>query len=356
IEIKHIQYQKMMHHHAILLVKYLCEETIKLDHVLASSILKKPLHIAAANGAHEVVEEILYSFPSAAYFLNKQKQLFLHIAIANRRERVFNLIYQFEDLGHQFLRVIDMSRNNGLHLAGYLERSSEFNIKTSAVGAALQMQREIQWFKEVEKCSLPQDKERKNDQGKTPMELFSETHEKLIKEGGKWMKDTSTSCTIVAALIVTIVFAATITVPGGNNEGSNNSDNGFPVFSKEKAFIIFAIADAIALVLSSSSVLVFLSILTSRYEADDFLKVLPIRVLVGLVTLFLSIIFMVVAFGATTFLVFGHKKAWILIPVATSACLPVSLFASLQFPLLFDMLKSTCGPGIFGKQGDRKLY
>ncbi|XP_059669123.1 ankyrin repeat-containing protein ITN1-like [Cornus florida] len=137
---------------------------------------------------------------------------------------------------------------------------------------------------------------------KTPAMIFSETHEDLMKEGEKWLKDTTNSCTIVAALIVTIVFAAVITVPGGSDGKSD-----LPILSRDKAFIIFMISDALALFSSASSLLMFLSILTSRYAKIDFLYTLPKRLICGLITLFVAMVSMMVAFGATLHLIFGQK-------------------------------------------------
>ena len=57
-----------------------------------------------------------------------------------------------------------------------------------------------------------------NTNGQTAQELFTENHKELMKEGEKWMKETASSCTVVGTLIVTIMFAAAITVPGGNNK------------------------------------------------------------------------------------------------------------------------------------------
>lgn len=48
------------------------------------------------------------------------------------------------------------------------------------------------------------------------------------------MKESTSSCSVVGALIVTIMFAAAFTVPGGNDQTS-----GYPVFLKEKLFIVF---------------------------------------------------------------------------------------------------------------------
>ncbi|GMP93778.1 hypothetical protein CsSME_00043482 [Camellia sinensis var. sinensis] len=246
-----------------------------------------------------------------------------------------------------FLSQWDESKNNALHLAGYLASPQQLYLRA---GAALQMQRELQWFKEVEKHILPRNKEERNNKEMTPAEVFTDTHKDLVKEGEQWMKGTANACSIVAALIATVVFAAAITVPGGNN------GNGSPIFNKRASFLIFGIFDAFALFSSITSVLLFLSILTSRYAEDDFLVTLPRRLIFGLLTLFLSILSTMIAFGATLYLVFEESyKAWIIIPVFVLPVIPVGFFVFLQSPLLLDMFKSTyCS--IFLKQSDGMLY
>nr|KAJ0199952.1 hypothetical protein LSAT_V11C600341270 [Lactuca sativa] len=76
-------------------------------------------------------------------------------------------------------------------------------------------------------------------------------------------------------------FAAAFTLPGGYNH-----DTGIPFFQQKPTVIIFVIANAFSLVFSSTSVLVFLSILTSRYAERDFLEMLPKKLMLGLATLF----------------------------------------------------------------------
>ena len=156
--------------------------------------------------------------------------------------------------------------------------------------------------------------------------------------------------TLAAALLATVVFAAAITIPGGNHD-----DTGTPNFSKEIAFKVFAVSDALSLFLSIASALICLSILTTRYAEDDFLFALPRRLIFGLVTLFLSVTFMMIAYSGAIYLLFGEKKAWILIILAALACLPVTLYGNLQFPLLMELIYSTYGPGIFGKHSNRLI-
>jgi hypothetical protein len=199
----------------------------------------------------------------------------------------------------------------------------------------------------VESIVHPKVKESLNNDGLTPRELFTKNHKDLMKEGEQWMKDTATSCTVVGALIVTIMFAAAFTVPGGNNQ-----DTGLPLFLSKKVFMLFIISDSLSLFSSSTSVLMFLGILTSRYAEDDFLKSLPTKMIIGLSTLFFSIATMMIAFSAALFVML-REHSWIVIPVICLASVPVTLFIVMQFPLLVDMSISTYGPGVFNRKMKR---
>jgi hypothetical protein len=203
-------------------------------------------------------------------------------------------------------------------------------------------------MQEVESIGIPRCKEYLNSDDLTPRELFTKSHIDLKKEGEKWMKGTATSCTVVGALIVTIMFAAAFTVPGGNNQ-----DTGFPIFLDERLFMLFIISDALSLFSSTTSVVMFLGILTSRYAEDDFLESLPKKMIIGLSTLFFSIAAMMIAFSTALLIMLQGQYSWIIIPVICLASVPVTLFILMQFPLLVDMCMSTYGPGIFDKKMER---
>ncbi|CAL5438441.1 unnamed protein product [Camellia sinensis] len=339
--INRIGQTKLMHHQAIHLVKRICREVIGLDNTKASSILRLPFLLAAQYGIHEIVKEILDSFPDAIMFIDEENHTAFHLAVMYRHEKVFKVMHQRSGQYKLLLSLLpDNDRNNMLHLVGYKARQQRLDFSS---GAVLQMQRELQWFKVVEKFVLPQERKSKNCDGKTPLQIFIEEHKELMAYEGQWMMGMATSCTVAASLIATVVFAAAITVPGGSTV------DGFPIFSQKKAFIVFAISDGLALVSALSTVLSFLSIFTSRYAVIDYLYALPMRLIIGLLALFLSVITMMTAFTATLYLVFSKENALILIPVATLACLPVALFATLQLPPLLNMIKSTYGPSIFSQ-------
>ncbi|XP_031262067.1 uncharacterized protein LOC116120258 isoform X1 [Pistacia vera] len=252
--IKRIHDEKLNHMQALEIVRTVCGGVV-WDFEKALETLKQPILIATRLGILEIVEEILKVYDSALFFVDEAGKNVLQLAVLNRQEIVFG--FMLKEAGKFLSQYMDNDLNNILHLAGKSSTSSKI------AGSVLQMQREVQWFKAVENFVLPSMREMKNKESKTPREVFEEEHKTLVKEGENSMKGSATSCSVVAALIITIAFAAAFTVPGG---GTN---------TKGPAFIIFAISDALAFVSSTASVLMFLGILTMRYSPDDFLKSLP---------------------------------------------------------------------------------
>ncbi|CAK9182800.1 unnamed protein product [Ilex paraguariensis] len=114
-----------------------------------SSILPTPLKIAVATGNYEVTEEILSSTPNVVSIGNEPQPTIFHLAIGNRQENIINLMHQYGEFGHILLSAKDKGNNCGLHFAGYLDSRVKLNLRAMAVGAALQMQRELLWFKEL---------------------------------------------------------------------------------------------------------------------------------------------------------------------------------------------------------------
>ncbi|XP_052311086.1 uncharacterized protein LOC7494881 isoform X5 [Populus trichocarpa] len=265
-------------------------------------------------------------------------------SIANRQEKVFSLFYGLEAGGAEFVSIVYGSGNTMLHLAAKLSPPSQL---ARISGAALQMQRELQWYKEVESIVDPTDNDYYNKDNQTPRELFTSDHKDLVVKGEKWMKQAATSCTVVGALIITIMFTVAFTVPGGNVQ-----ETGYPVFKDEKSFTVFIVADAISLFSSSTSVLMFLGILTSRYAEEDFLKSLPTKLIIGLSMLFFSIAAMMVTFCAALIIMLDGRLQ-VIIPIVLLATIPVTLFMLLQFPLLVEIGVSTYGPGIFNRKMKR---
>ncbi|BFG21076.1 hypothetical protein CerSpe_073500 [Prunus speciosa] len=321
----------------------MCEVIKHSDGIDMEDLCVGAIFKAVELGVFEFIDRIFQASPDLVWSNNQNKRNPLQFAIECRQERIYSLIYRLDKTERNVIgNLADTSNNNMLHMAAMLSPLAKLD---NISGAALQMQRELQWFKEVETIVLPRMRDTLNAENLTPRALFTKNHKELVKEGERWMKETATSCTVVGALIITIMFASAFTVPGGNN-----GETGIPIFLKKKLFMVFIVSDAISLFSSTTSVLMFLGILTSRYAENDFLKSLPTKMIIGLSTLFISIAAMMVAFSSRLFIMV-HNKSWIVIPIIFLASVPVTLFIWMQFPLLIEIFISTYGGGIF----DRKV-
>ncbi|XP_019172866.1 PREDICTED: uncharacterized protein LOC109168306 [Ipomoea nil] len=204
---KSIVNKMVLHHQAMKLLKFLCDQLKTLNETQVDWLTRCAFLEATSLDIHQVIINIAEAYPLLVYFLNPMRQNILHVAVKNRSENVFNLVCGTSMLRINLSNVLDINRNSVLHLAGKLAPPHKLNLVS---GAALQMQRELQWFKEVQKIAPSHHMSSPNIVGKTPSIVFTEEHKELKEAGEKWMKDTANSCTIAAALIVTVVFAAAI--------------------------------------------------------------------------------------------------------------------------------------------------
>ncbi|KAG2669680.1 hypothetical protein I3760_14G043600 [Carya illinoinensis] len=294
---------------------------------------------AISRGNFEFVYHIVKANLDLLRITNDKGRSIFHWAVLHHQHRIFSLIYSLKKK-NALLSAINDCNNIILHMAGMLTEHTPID---SIRGAALQMQREIQCFKEVE-CICPLFcKERLNKDGLTPKQLFTTTHQKLKERGEEWMKVTATSSTVVGALIITITFAAAFTIPSGNNP-----DTSLPILVDNKLFKIFVVTNTMSLFSSTTSVLAFLEILTARYAEEAFLTSLTRRMIIGLFTLFFSITTLMIAFS-TALLLILRGKIWFVAPIIGLASVPIILFALMQFHLVVDMVVSTYGSGIFNR-------
>ncbi|KAI3709306.1 hypothetical protein L2E82_39066 [Cichorium intybus] len=190
--IKHIKKRKKEWEKAKEVLKMVCEKIDNSEPVgINHSLYKRPFLEAACQNAYEVVVEILSRSPKASRWTDKNGYNIIHLAVIYRSGKVYNLIHDIVDRKILSKSHIDSYNNNVLHLVGKLAPSNKLKRRT---GAALQLQRELQWREEVKKRVVPTFTTQKNTFEETP---------------------------------------AAITVPGGSNQTT-----GIPLFTKEAAFIL----------------------------------------------------------------------------------------------------------------------
>nr|KYP40681.1 Ankyrin-2 [Cajanus cajan] len=290
-----------------------------------------PILIAARNGVTEMVDKIIDLIPVAVHDIDAMKKNIVLLAVENRQTYLYDFLRK-KNLKESIFGAVDREGNSVLHLAAKLGDYKPWLIP----GEALQMHWEIKWYLFVKESMSPQFFRRYNNENKTPRDIFSETHKDLVKSGGEWLKKTSESCSLVAALIATVAFSTSTSVPGDFKD-----DTGAPTLENMPEFKAFAFSSLIALCCSVTSLVMFLSILTSRFQERDFGKNLPRKLILGLTSLFMSITSMMVCFCTGHFFVLKDKLKSVAFPVYAVTCLPVTLFALAQFPLYIDLIWAT---------------
>ncbi|KAI3701373.1 hypothetical protein L6452_26392 [Arctium lappa] len=304
----------------------LIKESSKNDSIMISCNdhnYSKPIFEAVKRDASDFVQHIVFWFPNAIKSLDKDGHNIAQAALKNRSLKVMAVIPHGEWAKHtnisQNVEGDDLHcGNNLLHFAA---RCAPVSKLSHIPGAALQIRFELQWFK-LAKSWLPLCIKEKNSVGETPEMVFTREHMELETKGEKWLKDTANSGLVTATLLTTITFAAAITVPGGNKE------SGHPNFAGDLIFALFAVSDAISMLTSAASLLLFLSIFTSPFGEKDFALHLHLRLLSAFATLFISATFMIAAFGATLALVFDKTNPKIMVYwIIPMTWLPISCFA-----------------------------
>eukprot|EP00261_Vitis_vinifera_P038314 XP_019079557.1 PREDICTED: uncharacterized protein LOC100260982 isoform X4 [Vitis vinifera] len=186
---KSVYDKKLMHIQALELVQQLWDKILSLDHdPKIGELIRTPsrlLFTAAELGIVEFITVLIRSYPDLIWKVNDQSQTIFHVAVAHRQEKIFNLIYEIGAHKDYIAAYKDEKNNNMLHLAGKLAPSNRLKIDS---GAAFQLQRELHWFKEVEKIIQPSYTEMKNEQGRTPQILFTEEHKDLVREAHNFIQ------------------------------------------------------------------------------------------------------------------------------------------------------------------------
>ena len=90
------------------------------------------------------VRGIMENFPDAIYSTNEDGHNFIQYSVINRSEKIYNLLYEMSEHKNIYKTIKDSSGNNLLHLAARLAPTDKLNLIR---GAALRIQRELQWFK-----------------------------------------------------------------------------------------------------------------------------------------------------------------------------------------------------------------
>ncbi|KAJ0751636.1 putative ankyrin repeat-containing domain superfamily [Helianthus annuus] len=145
LHIKFVKEEAEMHNVATRLLKAICElikrSTATRSH---SDYYNNAILEATRQNADKVVRVIVSFFPNAIWSANEEGHNIIQYAVINRSEKVYNLLYQMSEHKNIYRTIKDTFGNNLLHLAAKLAPPDKLN---HISGAALHLQRELQWFK-----------------------------------------------------------------------------------------------------------------------------------------------------------------------------------------------------------------
>ncbi|KAG2391105.1 uncharacterized protein HKW66_Vig0131340 [Vigna angularis] len=287
--------------------------------------------VAARNGIIEMVNELLERIPSVIHNLNANKENVLLMAVMNRQPYVIeNLKMKVKgEVWNNLTLAIDKNERTILHWAADAPGDGKH---TKIAGSALQMMWDIKWFQYIKSLVPEHFYLRSDTKGKTAGQIFEDEHKDLIEKSSDWLKETSESCSVVAALVAGVSFATASSIPGGTD------DKGRPHLEGEPAFDVFAVSSLVGLCTSVTGLIMFLTILTSRKQSKDFRRNLPFKLLLGLSSLFVSIAAMFVSFCSGHYFLLSHRYKSVLYPIYAATVFPVMFYAVAQFPLYFDLI------------------
>ncbi|KAG2398523.1 uncharacterized protein HKW66_Vig0089960 [Vigna angularis] len=287
-------------------------------------------------GNHRFALQVAEHWPDLAWARDQNNDTALHILAFNQAP--LHSCSHCPDIAHPIKINPGMEKQVTFQLVKYLWENILLNKKISEVIRIISepYQAIFDAAEEVKKIMPPHLIIMKNSDGLTAQDLFTKEHEGLRKKGEEWMKRTAEFCMLISTVIATAVFSAAINIPGGIDDGTKK-----PNYLNQTSFLVFAISDGAAFISSSTAILIFLSILMSRYAEYDFYKSLPLKLISGLITLFISIACMMVAFASAFFITYNYGSRVIPDYIAVLVCPPLFLYIFLQFSLWSDIIYST---------------
>lgn len=99
---------------------------------------------ATKEGIVEFVVDVLRANPDLLWCLDGESRTIFSFAVLRRQAKIFSLIYGLDARNQIVSLNADKNENSILHVAGMLQTSTPLD---RVAGAALKMQRELQWFK-----------------------------------------------------------------------------------------------------------------------------------------------------------------------------------------------------------------
>ncbi|KAM3268318.1 hypothetical protein P3S67_031259 [Capsicum chacoense] len=256
------------------------------------------IHIAASEGDVNMINELLNHCPDCREMLNSNNQNALHVAVLNNQDKVVcslldsdkcdSLVDEPDSDGNTPLHLLAASGNHVPELINHPRaKKMSFNKQNQTpLDIALSCPKKEKLMKDL--CSIgrvgKRDFEVKRKYKYTPnpnaetetggkMQLREDDHDKAKKANQTIIESIMKVAQIhivVATLIMTVTFAAGITLPGGFESDSDSPNQGMAILIRKTAFRAFVVSDAIAFTCSAVAIFIYFFMADSEIPQLEF--------------------------------------------------------------------------------------
>ncbi|CAJ1961999.1 unnamed protein product [Sphenostylis stenocarpa] len=270
--------------------------------------VSKAMFDAAESGNIRILKRLFKYHPDLLFEVNSSKQSLLHVAILHRQQSVYRLILSKGAAKSVLIQLADIEDNTVLHLAAKMTQPKE---KSGLTAYYVLMRSEERWFQQiVEKIVPPAMKTMRNIYGKTPGEVFYESHEELHKESISGLLAVTNTLLVVATLIVSLGITGAMTIPIENIDGTNT-----PFFTRKIWYTFFFLSVAFGTCFCVSSMFFYASVILPSSWAkpkEESVRLRQTKLVFGNVALFCSLGLMFTALISASVLIFEFLSSWIL--------------------------------------------
>ncbi|CAL9767552.1 unnamed protein product [Musa acuminata subsp. burmannicoides] len=269
------------------------------DQLTAPRWTEPPLILGAQMGIPEFVSTILRVCPEAATYLDTRGRSVLQVAIEHGNREIVRTIREMTRGKNPILpswllsRVDKRTGRTILHFAS--ANAPEHNQD------ALQMQDELRWFETVRDMVPKELVYSRNAQEMTAEEMFTKSHQALLKSCKVQLMETGRLC---SGLVAAVVFASSFSVPGDKDPATGN-----PVYFGRATFTVFSHTYVFGLSCAATSLVLFLSLAMSPYKEQQFRRFIPIKYFFARSSFGLAMLSFLVAFTCNIYLqLYGWQK------------------------------------------------
>ncbi|URD91345.1 ANK [Musa troglodytarum] len=259
-----------------------------------------PLILGAQMGLPEYVRTILKVSPEAATYLDTEGRSVLQVAIEHGNLEIVETIREMTE-GHNPILpswlLSSVDETTGETILHFASVKGPDNYQD-----AVQMQDELRWFETVRHMVPKELVNYRNDRQKTAQEIFTESHQDMLKNCKGQLMEMGKTC---SSLVAAVVFASSFSIPGEKDPATGN-----PVYFNRLPFKIFSHAYVIGLSCAATSLVLFLSLVISPYKQQQFRHAIPAKYFFACLSFGVALVAFLVSFTCNIFLqIYGGQRS-----------------------------------------------